>query len=94
MLALLLAHLVAAVGAPALVRAFGRWALSLLALVPGAAVVWSLASTGPVTGAAVRTEVVSWVPALGLDLAFAMGSLQWVMVLVVAGIVHVVRNKA
>jgi multicomponent Na+:H+ antiporter subunit A len=86
MLALVLAHFVAAAGAPALVRALGRRAFLLLALVPAAAVGWALAWTGAVAESTVKTEVVSWVPSLKLDLAFALGSLQWVMVLVVAGI--------
>jgi multicomponent Na+:H+ antiporter subunit A len=89
-LALVLAHLVAAAVAPAVVRVLGRRALLLLALVPGAAVAWALTWTGPMTRSTVTTEVVGWVPTLGLDLALAMGSLQWVMVLVVAGIGAVV----
>lgn len=86
MLALVLAHFVAAAGAPTLVSALGRRAFLLLALVPAAAVGWAVAGSGAVADSAVQTEVVVWVPTLGLDLAFAMGSLQWVMVLVVAGV--------
>jgi multicomponent Na+:H+ antiporter subunit A len=85
-LALVLAHFVAATVAPALVTALGRRAFLVLATVPAAAVVWAAAHSETVTDGRVRTEVVSWVPSLGLDLAFALGSLQWVMVLVVAGI--------
>jgi multicomponent Na+:H+ antiporter subunit A len=85
-LALVLAHFVAAAVAPAVVGALGRRAFPLLALVPAAAAGWALAWTGPVTDSTVKTEVIGWVPALKLDLAFAMGSLQWVMVLVVSGI--------
>jgi multicomponent Na+:H+ antiporter subunit A len=85
-LALVLAHFAVAAVAPALVGALGRRAFPLLALVPAAAVGWALASTGPVADGTVRTQVVDWVPTLDLDLAFAMGALQWVMVLVVAGI--------
>ncbi|MFL6133595.1 MAG: proton-conducting transporter membrane subunit, partial [Nocardioidaceae bacterium] len=86
MLALVLAHFVAAAGAPTLVSALGRRAFLLLALVPAAAVGWAVAGSGAVADSAVQTEVVAWVPTLNLDLAFAMGSLQWVMVLVVAGV--------
>jgi multicomponent Na+:H+ antiporter subunit A len=85
-LALVLAHFVGAAVAPALVRALGRRAFLLLALVPATAVGWALSRTGEVVDATVTTQIVRWVPALGLDLAFALGSLQWVMVLVVAGI--------
>ena len=86
MLALVLAHLAAALAAPALIAALGRRAFLLLAAVPAAAVVWAVAHTAAVADGDVVTETVSWVPTLGLDLAFAMGSLQWVMVLVVAGV--------
>ena len=86
MLALVLAHFVAAIGAPALVSVLGRRAFLLLALVPAAAVGWAVVRSGAVADSAVQTEVVRWVPTLGLDLAFAMGSLQWVMILVVAGV--------
>jgi multicomponent Na+:H+ antiporter subunit A len=85
-LALVLLHFVAAAAAPTLVRAAGRRAFLLLALAPACAVVWAITWTGAVADSGVATQVVGWVPALGLDLAFAMGSLQWVMVLVVAGI--------
>jgi multicomponent Na+:H+ antiporter subunit A len=86
MLALVLAHFVAAAVAPVLLRRFGRRAFLVLALVPAAAFGWAVAQTGPVADGAVRTQVVSWVATLGLDLAFAMGSLQWVMMLLVTGI--------
>ena len=85
MLLLVLAHLVGAVVAPAVVRALGPRAFPVLALVPAAAFGWALARTGPVGDGEVIRESVAWVPALGLDLAFALGSLQWVMVLVVSG---------
>ncbi|HEX6148480.1 Na+/H+ antiporter subunit A [Nocardioides sp.] len=86
MLALVLAHFLAAACAPALVRILGPRAFLLLALVPAAAAGWALTWTSRMADGVVTTEVVDWVPALDLDLAFAMGSLQWVMVLVVAGI--------
>jgi len=71
---------------PTLVSALGRRAFLLLALVPAAAVAWAVAGSGAVADSAVQTDAVAWVPTLGLDLAFGMGSLQWVMVLVVAGV--------
>ena len=86
MLVLVLAHFAAAVVAPALVATVGRRAFGLLALVPAASVAWVVAHTGEVAAGGVRTEVVRWVPGLGLDLAFAFGALQWVMALVVAGV--------
>ncbi|HET6625414.1 MAG TPA: Na+/H+ antiporter subunit A [Nocardioidaceae bacterium] len=86
MLVLVLAHFVAAAAAPALVGVLGRRAFPLLALVPTTALGWALTSTSEVAGGAVATEKVGWVPALNLDLAFAMGPLQWVLALVVTGI--------
>ena len=86
MLVLVLVHFVAAAVAPALVGVLGRRAFPLLALVPASALVWALTGTGLVADGGVRTESVGWVPALDLDLAFAMGSLQWVLTLVVTGI--------
>ena len=86
MLALVLTHFAAASIAPALVRALGRRAFVVLALVPAVAFGWAVAWTGPVSDGATTTQVLEWVPALGLELAFAMGSLQWVMTLVVTGI--------
>ena len=86
MLLLVLSHFLAATVAPALTRALGRRAFLVLALVPATAVGWAVARSNAVADGEVQTEVVSWVPTLGLELAFALGSLQWVMVLVVAGI--------
>jgi multicomponent Na+:H+ antiporter subunit A len=86
LLALVLAHFVAAAVAPALVQALGRRAFLVLALVPAAAVGWTVAKSSEVSDGSVLTEVFEWVPSLGLDLAFAMGSIQWVMALVVAGV--------
>ena len=86
MLVLVVAHFVAAALAPVLINSFGRRAFLVLALVPAAAVAWALVGTRAVADSLVKTEVVSWVPALRLNLAFALGSLQWVMVLVVSGI--------
>jgi multicomponent Na+:H+ antiporter subunit A len=86
MLVLVLVHFVVAAVAPPLVRALGRRAFPLLALAPASALVWALTRTGTVADGGVSRQVVEWVPALKLDLAFAMGSLQWVMVLLVTGI--------
>jgi multicomponent Na+:H+ antiporter subunit A len=81
-----LAHFAAAAAAPVLIGALGRRAFLLLSLVPATAVGWALAQTTAVADSTVKTQVVGWVPTLDLDLAFALGSLQWVMVLVVSGV--------
>ncbi len=87
MLALLLAHVVAAGAAPRLVRSFGKRVFWLLAAVPAASFAWAVTAwTDAATGGARETEIVRWVPRLGLDLAFSVGPLQWVMVLLVTGV--------
>lgn len=86
MLAVVLAHFMAAAVAPMLLRAYGRRAFLILALVPAATFAWALTWTSRVGDGTVRTQVVDWVPALNLHLAFALGSLQWVMMLVVTGV--------
>jgi multicomponent Na+:H+ antiporter subunit A len=86
MLALVVGHFLAAAVAPTLVRRLGRRAFLLLALVPAASFLWALTWTDRVAGGATAVDVTAWVPALDLDLAFAMGSLQWVMTLVVTGV--------
>ncbi|MCZ7438184.1 Na+/H+ antiporter subunit A [Micromonospora sp. WMMC241] len=83
MLLLVAVHALAAVAAPALVRTFGRRALYLLAAVPAAAGIWALTRTGPVRSGSPVVETVTWVPQLGLDLALRMGTLSWLMVLLV-----------
>lgn len=86
MLVLVLSHAVAALAAPALVRRAGRWAFLGLALVPAVTVGWALTHTATVLDGGRVTQDVEWVPALGMDLTFTMGALQWLLVLVVAGI--------
>ncbi|MDT9593342.1 Na+/H+ antiporter subunit A [Nocardioides zeae] len=86
MLAVTVAHLVAAMLAPALVRTIGRRAFLALALLPAATTVWAFTLYPDVRDGGTVTSVVEWVPALGLELAFAVGTLQWVMLLIVAGI--------
>ncbi|MDM7854865.1 Na+/H+ antiporter subunit A [Cellulomonas alba] len=86
MLALLLAHAVAALVAPALVGWLGRRAFVLLATVPAAAVVWALSLTSRVQHGQGPTEVVDWIPSLGLQLAFRLDTLGWLMTVVVGGV--------
>ena len=86
MLALVVAHFLAATLAPVLVRRLGPRAFLVLALVPAVTTGWALWHTSEVVGGGTLTQVVPWAPGLDLELAFAMGSLQWLMVLVVAGV--------
>ncbi|MFW6772976.1 Na+/H+ antiporter subunit A [Nocardioides sp. CPCC 205120] len=86
LLAVAAAHLVLAAVAPVLVRLLGRRAFLALALLPAATTAWAVTLHDDVRDGGTVTSVVDWVPALGLDLAFSVGTLQWVMLLVVAGI--------
>jgi multicomponent Na+:H+ antiporter subunit A len=85
-LALVLAHAVAGVAAPGLVRALGRRAFPVIALVPLAAFVVIVTGTGAVADGGTVTQAVTWVPTVNLRLSFAMGTLQWVLALIVTGV--------
>ncbi|WP_251152643.1 Na+/H+ antiporter subunit A [Cellulosimicrobium sp. Marseille-Q4280] len=86
MLYVLLAHLAMALGAPALVSLLGRRAFLVLALAPASAAVYALAWTDRVMAGDHPTSVVEWVPGLGLELAFRMDTLSWLMLLLVGGV--------
>lgn len=86
MLPILAAHFLAAAVAPPLVGWFGRKVFLLLAVVPLASLAW-LAAQGPAVVDGDRVEQdVPWVPSLGLEVALAMGPLQWVLALLVTGV--------
>lgn len=86
MILLLCLHLIAAIGAPFAVRRWGRRTFWALAVPPAATAVWALAHTPYADGGAPSHEVLPWVPVLGLDLAFRLDGLSWLMSLVVGGI--------
>ena len=86
MLVLVVAHAVAALAAPALVRALGRQAFAVLALVPGAAFAWILLQLPDVLAGQVPTEVVPWIPALGVSLALRLDALAAIVSLLVTGV--------
>ena len=86
MLSLVLAHAVAAALGPPLARWLGTRAFLVLATVPLGSFLWVAARTGEVRGGTTVTETIAWVPVLDVDLALAMGTLQWVMALVVTGV--------
>jgi multicomponent Na+:H+ antiporter subunit A len=85
-LALLLAHLAAAVLAPVLVRRWGRAAFLALALVPAAAFAWVLTRLTTVTGGDVVTETIPWVPSLDLEVALRLDALSLTFALLVTGV--------
>src|SRR5699024_9942674 len=85
-LTMLLAHMVAALVGPILVRRVGRNAFYPLAVVPGASAVW-LATLDPHQLADSPVEVaVSWIPAFDIELAFRLDVLSWVLALIATGI--------
>jgi len=85
-LELVLAHVVASVVAPVLVRLWGRRAFPIIALVPLAAFVWTVSRSNAVADGRTLTQNISWVPVLDLQLSFAMATLQWLLALVVTGV--------
>ncbi len=86
MLLMIAAYVVAAVGAPAVVRRFGRRAFVVLAALPLAGLVWALRWTGEVMDGAGPAETTRWVPHLQMHLAFRLDTLSWLMVLLVTGV--------
>jgi multicomponent Na+:H+ antiporter subunit A len=85
-LMLIAALFAAAVMSPWLLLRAGRRAFLALALVPLAGTVWVAAQSVAVRDGEMLVEVHPWVGGIGLDLALAMGTLQWVMALIVLGI--------
>ena len=86
MLLLVCGHFLAALLAPVLVRRLGRRALSVLALMPAASFVWTATRTATVADGERVEASVPWVPALDIEIALSMGTLQWLMALVVTGV--------
>ncbi|GMA39273.1 Na+/H+ antiporter subunit A [Mobilicoccus caccae] len=84
MIALIAAHLVVALFAPTLIGRLGTRAFWILALPPAATALWALAMYPAVSGGPPPVEVFPWVPSLGLELAFRMDALAWLMTLVVS----------
>ncbi|GGM23920.1 monovalent cation/H+ antiporter subunit A [Micromonospora sonchi] len=86
MLVLVAVHALTAVIAPVLVRLWGRQALYLVALAPGATLVWALSHTKGVRSGDPVVETVPWVPSLNLELALRMGTLSWLLVVLIGGV--------
>lgn len=83
---LLVAHLVLAVAAPPIVRRLGRRAFWLFALPPAATFAYAVANTSAAFSESPPTQVFSWVPSIGLELAFRLDALSWLLCLIVGGI--------
>lgn len=76
-------HACAALLAPFLVRALGRRAFLLLALVPAGTAVWAMLQTAAARSAHPPSTEVTWIPSLHLDLTFRLDPLAWLMTLVI-----------
>ncbi|WP_068265783.1 Na+/H+ antiporter subunit A [Janibacter limosus] len=83
---LLLAHFVAAAVAPGLAKLLNRRSFLVLALVPAVTFAWLLAQTSRVTDGHAVVEQISWVPQLGMDFDLRLGTLQWLLGLLVSGV--------
>lgn len=83
---ILTAHLVAALLAVPLVRAIGRSAFHILALVPAGSVVWLAAQVPHVLEGPPREERLPWIPSLGIELALRLDVLSWVLAMLATGI--------
>jgi multicomponent Na+:H+ antiporter subunit A len=83
---LLLAHLVAAVLAPLLVRWWGRSAYYALALVPAAGFAWLAAQLSTVLDGGTVDERTTWIPALDLDVTLRLDSLALAVAALVTGV--------
>jgi multicomponent Na+:H+ antiporter subunit A len=85
-LVLLIAHLVAAVAAPWLVRWWGRQAFVVLALLPAAGFAWVMTRIGSVTDGGDVRESVPWVPGLDLEVALRLDALALTLAALVTGV--------
>ncbi len=76
---------------PMLTRALGTRVFYLVAALPAAVFVLTLTQTGAVLGTAdggpgELTDVVPWIPQLGIALSFRLDTLAWLLALVVTGV--------
>lgn len=98
MITVLAVHFAVAAVAPFVFRRFGRNSFYGLAAVPAGSFVWLLFQHAAVYGAGghgetagpaeagAATQTVPWVPSLGIEFAFRMDALAWVMSLLVLGV--------
>lgn len=87
LVALITAHLVLAVMAPLLTRVLGQRAFWVAAIAPAVGFGWLVSLAPAIIGQGVAvSESVPWIPALGVQLSFHLGLVQWLLALVVTGI--------
>ena len=86
MLVLIGVHALTALLAPGLVRTLGRRAFALLALAPAAAFAWILTRLPIVLAGGQVEESVTWIPALGVEIAVRLDALSATLSLLVTGV--------
>ena len=86
MIQLLVAFAVVALAMPAVMKWFGREGFFVAALVPLVGFVWTIAQGPEVLAGDYPTQMLAWVPELGLAGDFRLDTLSWVMSLLVTGI--------
>lgn len=83
---LIAVHFAVACLAPLLVRVLRARAFFVLAAVPAVGFGWLVAQAPVIAPGGSLTERVPWIPTLGVDLAYRIGTLQWVLALMVTGV--------
>ncbi|MDN5726024.1 MAG: Na+/H+ antiporter subunit A [Propionibacteriales bacterium] len=83
---LIAVHFGCAILAPWVARALGNRMYLVMALPPAITFGWLVWQGPTVLAGGQLTETYPWISGLGIDLAFRMGTLQWVLGLVVSGI--------
>jgi multicomponent Na+:H+ antiporter subunit A len=83
---LIAVHFAVACFAPLLVRVLRARAFFALAAVPAVAFGWLVAQAPVIVPGGSLTERTAWIPTLGVDLAYRIGTLQWVLALLVTGV--------
>ena len=83
---LIAVHFGLAILAPALVRVLGNRAFLVLAIAPAVTFGWLVWYAPVILDGGVLLESYAWIPSLGIDLAFRIGTLQWVLGLIVSGV--------
>ena len=95
MITVLAVHFAVAAVAPFIFRKFGRSSFYALAAVPAGSFIWLLLQHSEVYSAAgppggegdgQASEVTPWIPDLGIEFAFRLDALAWVMSLLVLGV--------
>ena len=83
---LIAVHFAVACLAPLLVRVLRARAFFVLAAVPAVAFGWLVAQAPIIVPGGALTQSTAWIPTLGVDLAYRIGTLQWVLALIVTGV--------